>query len=147
MIHAFVAASGLKIWRFIELTGIFENMQSVVILLIKRCTWKSAVSKEKCYSALYLNDIAHSHMFQTVMLVFYTSYKSQNDSNWKAFRNGSFAKNLYLFYWSFSWIMFLQGKGEMNTYWLAGRDGEKRTNVVCELLKAEKAKKMKTQYR
>lgn len=42
---------------------------------------------------------------------------------------------------------FLQGKGEMNTYWLAGRDGEKRTKVICELLKAEKAKKMKTQYR
>lgn len=43
--------------------------------------------------------------------------------------------------------LLLQGKGEMNTYWLAGRDGEKRTKVICELLKTEKAKKMKTQYR
>lgn len=41
----------------------------------------------------------------------------------------------------------VKGKGEMNTYWLAGRDGEKRTKVICELLKTEKAKKMKTQYR
>lgn len=33
---------------------------------------------------------------------------------------------------------FFQGKGEMKTYWLAGRRGDQRTVQFCDLLRAER---------
>ena len=43
--------------------------------------------------------------------------------------------------------MFFQGKGEMKTYWLVGKEGEATTVKLCADIRQERMKRKKSLYR